>query len=120
MKSSKLLAPLAAVAIVLGSAASLVACSSDDSSANPQPTVHDSGTAADSTTGGDSSPGNDGATTMDSAVIDTGTCMSDATTCNSCYTPQQAAQDPYNACAPSTANCIKFDNSRVPANVPAP
>jgi hypothetical protein len=41
-------------------------------------------------------------------VIDTGSCTSDASACNSCYTAQQAEQDPLNACAPETANCIPF------------
>jgi hypothetical protein len=34
--------------------------------------------------------------------------MSDASACNSCYTAQQAAADPLNACAPETVNCIPF------------
>jgi hypothetical protein len=34
--------------------------------------------------------------------------MSDAATCNSCYSATQAAQDPLNACAPETVNCIPF------------
>ena len=119
MKSSTLFAPLAAVAIILSAAAGLGACSSDDSS-NPQPVVRDSGTAADSTTGGDSSTGGDTGTMMDSAALDTGSCMSDAASCNSCYSPTQNMADPYNACSSATANCIKFDNTRVPANVPAP
>ena len=118
MKYSTLFAPLAAVAIILSAAAGLGACSSDDSS-NPQPVVRDSGAAGDSTTGGDTSTGGDTGTT-DSAALDTGSCMSDAANCNSCYSPTQNMADPFNACSPATASCIRFDNTRVPANVPAP
>ncbi len=118
MKTSKLLAPLAAAAILLSLAATFVACSSDDSS-TPGPTTHDSGTAADSSMNTDSGVVGDSGGMQDTGVIDTGSCVSDAATCNSCYSPMQNMQDPYNACAPSTANCIPFNNgTRVPANVP--
>lgn len=117
MKSSKLFAPLAAVAIVLSSAAAIVACGGDDSS-QPGPTPRDGGTT-DTSVGNDTGTGGDTGPGQDTGVPDTGSCMSDAATCNSCYSPMQAAQDPYNACAPSTANCIPFNNTtRVPANVP--
>lgn len=117
MKTSKLLAPLAAAAIVLSSTAMFVACSSDNA-ATPGPTSHDSGTGSDSSMNTDTGGGGDTGA-MDTGVIDTGSCVSDAATCNSCYSPMQNMQDPYNACASSTANCIPFNNgTRVPPNVP--
>jgi hypothetical protein len=119
MKSSTLFAPLAIAAILASSAAALVACGGDDSNANPQPQQHDSGTGVDGSMTGDSGGNSDSGGNMDSGLPDTGNCVSDAATCNSCYSAMQAAQDPYNACAPSTANCVPFANgTRVPANVP--
>jgi hypothetical protein len=55
------------------------------------------------------------ASLLDTNLPDVGTCTSDASTCNSCYTP---AQDPLNGCSPATVNCIPFDNSRVPSGAP--
>ena len=52
---------------------------------------------------------------VDVGLPDVGACKSDATTCNSCYTP---AQNPLNGCSPATVNCIPFDNTRVPAGAP--
>jgi hypothetical protein len=99
-----------------------VACSGDDNSGNPTPTV-DSGsgsdvttTGNDSSTGTDSSSGSDTSTASDAPSLDTGACKSDAGTCNSCYTAAQAAADPFNACSPYTTNCIKFDATRVPTH----
>jgi hypothetical protein len=114
MKTNKLTLALATFALTF-SAAAFVACGGDDSS-QPGPTPRDGGAT-------DSSIQTDGSNPSDSAsdsnmVIDTGACVSDAATCNSCYTQQQAQQDPYNACSPATANCIPFDTTRVPANVP--
>jgi hypothetical protein len=116
----KLLLTLSSIAIVFASSATFVACSSDDSNGNPAPAPLDASTAMDSSNTIDSAPGVDGSTpdsgTVDSAP-DVGSCVSDAATCNSCLTP---AQDPLHACSPASANCIPFDNTRVPANVPQP
>jgi hypothetical protein len=125
------------LAIVLGSL-SLVACSSD--SANPGPTVFDSGadvarmTVPDSTTAHPDAKVDTGTTKsvdgyvappvdagmdalpfIEAGLPDVGACTSDAATCNSCYTQ---AQNPLNACAASTVNCVPFDNTRVPAGAP--
>jgi len=35
-------------------------------------------------------------------------CAPDASTCNSCVTPQQ---DPYNACSSFTGGCVPFDDT---------
>jgi hypothetical protein len=92
---------------LLGSAtaAGMVACSSSDN--NNGPTNHpDSGSPPN-----DSGGGQDSATSCQPA--------GDAGTCNANVTPQQ---DPYNACSSATANCIPFDDTRVPkdpsCNVP--
>lgn len=128
MNTRKLFLKLAGVSLVAISAgaASLVACSGDSSNGgNPAPTGGDSGSSSDVTMGGDTSPGDDssmGSDTgtssggdsgggMDVVTIDTGGCMSDASTCNTCYTASQAAVDPYNACSPYTVNCVPFSNS---------
>jgi hypothetical protein len=58
----------------------------------------------------------DTSTPTDAPSLDTGSCKSDAGTCNSCYSSAQAAADPYNACSQYTANCIKFDSTRVPSH----
>jgi hypothetical protein len=128
---------LAAVAVGLASAMTVfVACSSDDN-ANPGPvTPFDSGPTADtyvppvdapvgpqpeaSTADGGPST-SDGSTpdanqiVIDANLPDVGNCVSDAATCNSCYTP---AQNPLNGCSPYSVNCIPFDNTRVPSGAP--
>jgi hypothetical protein len=124
MNTRKIYFRLAVAALVASvSSFAFVACSSDDSNNTPGPSSHDSG-ATDSTTssGGDSSGSGSGSDTgaMDSNTIDVGSCVSDASTCNSCYNAMQAQQDPYNACSPYTANCIPFDKSRVPMHPMVP
>lgn len=116
------LARVAAIGLAATLASVLaVACSGDDNSGNPQPTT-DSGAAPDGTTpGDDSSTGSDSSTVADTGSIDalsldTGSCKSDASTCNTCYTAGQAATDPYNACSQYTANCVSFDPTRVPSH----
>ena len=117
MKTTHLLAPLAGIAIALAATAGLVACSSDDTNGgNPTPT-RDGGGGMDSSMGMDTGSQTDTGGGSDSSNDVNTNCMSDAANCNSCVTP---AQDPYNACSSATANCIKFDNSRVPPNVPSP
>ncbi len=113
---------LSSLALVFASTATFVACSSDDSNANPAPAPLDASTGND--TGVDSGPtadtgGGNGDSSADASVDapDATPCTTDAATCNSCVTPQQ---DPLHACSPATANCIPFDNTRVPANVPQP
>jgi hypothetical protein len=122
MNTNKLLVTLASVVFAVASSTAVVACSSDDSS-NPAPapldasTGNDTGAGADTGATTDSGGHADTGTTTDSGTPDTGPCTSDAATCNSCVT---AATDPLHACSPATANCIPFDNTRVPANVPQP
>lgn len=86
-------------------------CSSGGSN-NPGPSSHDAGNDTTSSSSGGTASSSGGTTNdsggSDAPVIDTGSCTSDASTCNSCYTASQAAQDPLNACAPETANCIPF------------
>ncbi len=109
MSSRNLSARFALLALVVtAGSASAYGCSSSNSS-NPAPSTHDSGTDVTTNDGSGSSSGggNDGSMN-DSPSLDTGSCMSDASTCNSCYTASQAAADPLNACAPETANCIPF------------
>jgi hypothetical protein len=128
--------PFAALLAILAfSGADMLACSSD--SANPTPTVFDSGADSKTPKKGDSGgtphvdsgtgPGSPDATmpTRDAAhdaivqieatLPDVGACMPDAMACNSCYTP---AQNPLNGCSPATVNCIPFDNTRVPSGAP--
>jgi hypothetical protein len=118
---------LATIALGLSSASLvLVACSSDDNSNNPPITVVDSGAQQDSTVtpSGDSGPGPgtdssvppvDSGPLPDSNLPDVGNCVSEASTCNSCYT---VVQDPLGACSPYSVNCIPFDNTRVPSSAP--
>jgi hypothetical protein len=82
--------------VAVGSA--VAACSDDSTDAAPMPR-NDGGNNQD--TGSASDGGND---------VDP-SCQSDASTCNSCTTP---ANDPYNACSEQAANCVPFDNNRVP------
>jgi hypothetical protein len=109
MNTRKLSLRLAALALVATAASGAVyGCSSDDSnSSNPGPSSHDGG-GNDGTVSSNDSGGSDAGNVSDAPVIDTGSCVSDASTCNSCYTPTQAQQDPLNGCAPETANCIPF------------
>jgi hypothetical protein len=88
---------------------------------NPMPTLHDSGT--DSTTGHpDAGHPRDGGGPTDTGVVDspgipdTGSCKSDSSACNSCYTDAQAASDPLNACSEYAKNCVSFDPTRVPTH----
>jgi hypothetical protein len=113
---------VAAIGLAATLASALAAaCSGDDNGGNPQPTT-DSGVTPDGTTSGDdSSTGGDSSQTADSSAVDspsldTGSCKSDASTCNTCYTAAQAAADPYNACSQYTANCVSFDPARVPTH----
>lgn len=112
---------IASLTALVGIALSAVvaACSSDSTGDNTKPTVHqDSGTPNQPDTSVmPIPPASDGGGVdpIDAALPDVGACKSDASTCNSCYTP---VQDPVNGCSPAAANCIKFDNTRVPANVP--
>jgi hypothetical protein len=104
MKTHKLTLRLGIAALtVIASCLTFAACSSDDTT-NSGPTAHDGGN--DATV---DSPANDA--TPDNATDSN--CTSDAGNCNSCVTPQQ---DPLNACAPGTANCISFDKGRVPSH----
>jgi hypothetical protein len=115
---------LAAIAIGLATAIGFVAgCSSDDSSNNPIIPV-DAGPQPDSTvpTTDSSTPGQDSSTPVtdsgslpDTNLPDVGNCVSDAATCNSCYT---ITQDPRNACSPYSVSCIPFDNSKIPSGAP--
>jgi hypothetical protein len=86
---------------------------------NPMPTQRDSGT--DSTTshadGGGHMDGGGGDTGgMDTSLPDTGSCKSDSSACNSCYTDAQASTDPLNACSEYAKNCVSFDKTRVPSH----
>jgi hypothetical protein len=119
MKTKSFFVGLSSLALVFSTAATFVACSSDDN-ANPSPTPLDASGGND--TGVDSGPradtgGGDSSSDAPNDAPDAAPCASDAATCNSCVTPQQ---DPLHACSPATANCIPFDNTRVPANVPSP
>jgi len=127
MNTRKIVLNLGAVSLLaLGASLGAAACSGDSSSNNPTPTQTDSGMGTDSTMmmGDDSSTGDSAATTdssmttdsgtvQDTSLPDVGNCMSDASNCNSCYTP---SQDPLNACSPYTANCVSFDKTRVPSH----
>ena len=117
MNTNRLLVTLASLALAVAGSTAVVACSSDDN-ANPAPAPLDASSSTDSSadTGPDTGGGN-GDSSTDGGAPDATPCTSDATTCNSCVTPQQ---DPLHACSPATANCIPFDNTRVPANVPQP
>ena len=119
MNSPKLSLRLVYVVLTLAAGATMAyGCSSDSSNNNPGPSSHDGGgtdsTASGSGGGSGGSSGSSSGTVGDSSggadvpIIDTGACTSDASSCNSCYTAAQAAQDPLNACAPETVNCIPF------------
>lgn len=106
----------AALLLAAGTTSGLVACSSD-TAADKGPTAQkDSGTPNQPDTSTTPPNGSDsGEPPIDAALPDAGDCKTDASTCNSCYTPQQ---DPVNGCSPVTVNCIPFDSKRVPANAP--
>jgi hypothetical protein len=107
-------------------------CSGDDSAVDSGPTARDSGIDSSTTATTDSgkeqkdgtTPGSDARTENDAGdagdaledvvSLDTGACVSESGSCNTCYDDAQAAANPYNACSPFTATCIKFDPSRVP------
>jgi hypothetical protein len=115
MNSQKLSLRLTTLAFVAATACvTAYGCSSSNDNGNPGPSSHDGGNAdstASSSSGGSSGSSSgtgDSSGGADVPVIDTGSCTSDASTCNSCYTAQQAAEDPLNACAPETVNCIPF------------
>ncbi len=125
------LAAASMLAMAVGSFAG--ACSSNSNGGNPAPSGDDGGDATSSSSSGAGSSSGTGSSSGSSSgagsssgsssggLPDTGACMSDASTCNSCYTAQQAMQDPLNACSPYTANCTPFSNkTRVPGwpNVP--
>ena len=87
-----------------------------DASHFPDGASGSGGTAGSGTKGRGGSSGSGGAsgsggTAGDSGLPDTGTCKSDSSSCNSCYTDAQAGADPYNACSPYTKNCLKFSGS---------
>jgi hypothetical protein len=103
------LAFVASIAAVASVAA--YGCSSGDNSGNPTPSGHDAGGDSTASSSGGDSGGSSGQDAP--SPIDTGSCTSDASTCNSCLT---AAQDPLNACAPETVNCQPFSASRVPTH----
>jgi hypothetical protein len=83
-----------------------------DDSSTDSPTGDD---GADVTTGDDG--GEDAGDGSEDAVsLDTGpNCVSDSSTCNSCYDDAQAAENPFNACSQYTKDCVPFDKTRVPA-----
>jgi hypothetical protein len=108
--STKRYSILVAVSLCLAPLAGFAACSSDD--ANPAPvTPHGDGGPTNKPDGSlpgdkDAGPGdNDSGPAIDANLPDVGNCTSDASVCNSCYTPQQ---DPVNGCSPAAANCIPF------------
>jgi hypothetical protein len=97
---------LPALAAILSTVLISWGCGGGDNS-NPAPTVRDSGT--DSTmsqpeTGGHDSGAIDAG--HETSLPDTGSCMSDSSSCNTCYTDAQAAADPLNACSTYTKNCV--------------
>lgn len=99
---------------------SVAGCGGTNAS-NPTPTLHDSGT--DSTMGHpdgghpqDSGGSNDTGAADSPTIPDTGSCKSDSSACNTCYTDAQAASDPLNACSDFAKNCVSFDPTRVPTH----
>jgi hypothetical protein len=115
MNARKLSLRLAALALVATTMSlSFFEGCGGGSNSNPTPTKRDSGpdstnppdTGGKTDTGGGGDSGNDAG--ADVGLPDTGSCKSEASTCNTCYTDAQAATDPYNACSPYTANCHQF------------
>jgi hypothetical protein len=95
--------------LVLGGSILPFAGCGGESNNNPAPTQRDSGT--DTTTSHpEAGSGQDGAgggdTGHETSLPDTGSCESDSSSCNTCYTDAQAATDPYNACSPYAKNCV--------------
>jgi hypothetical protein len=110
MNSLKLSRRLGTLALVAATAClTAYGCSSSNTN-NPAPSSREGGadSTASSSSGSSSGSAGDSSGGADVPVIDTGSCVSDASSCNSCYTAQQAASDPLNACAPATVNCIPF------------
>ena len=136
MNTHKLTFGVATLALVATTLSLFVStgCSGDDSTADSGPTNRDSGGSSDSTTGttdsgkekkDGTSPNSDAPVETDAGgdasdapedvvSLDTGACVSESGSCNTCYDDAQAAANPYNAGSPFTANCIKFDPARVP------
>ncbi|MGA2450132.1 MAG: hypothetical protein ABTD50_15740 [Polyangiaceae bacterium] len=104
--------------LVLASAASATGCS-DDSTTGPSSHLDsgsiDTGTspgidaAMDAATMGDDGGGTNGDAASDSAPA----CISDATLCNSCSTPD-AADYFYNSCGSQLTNCVPFTGTVPP------
>lgn len=119
MNAHKLTVRLTALALVATTASALAffGCGGTNDT-NPMPTQRDSG--ADSTTnhpdGGGQPDGGGETGGMDTSLPDTGSCKSDSSSCNSCYTDAQATTDPLNACSEYAKNCVPFDKTRVPSH----
>jgi hypothetical protein len=106
-----------ALASATGSILLAVGCSSS-STPEPAPTSKDSGSdsaIADSASRKDTGVESDAHirsdasdASEDAVSLDTGACVPESSTCNSCYTDAQAAADPYNTCSPYTASCVPF------------
>ena len=106
MNATKL--TLAAIGIALVTTAATLSlfsgCSSSGNS-EPAPTIRDSG--PESSTHSDSGHDATGDTApTETSIPDTGSCSSDSSACNTCYTDAQTAQDPLNACSAYTKNCV--------------
>jgi hypothetical protein len=119
---------LAAVGLtLLGTTGAIVACSSSTTNVQP-PTdagTHDS-TTPTKDSGGGGKPTKDSGSVSDGQVtdapspgLDAGGCVSDSSTCNSCFSFPEAGdvQVSPNACSSSVGNCIQFTGS-VPDGAP--
>jgi hypothetical protein len=122
---------ISAVGLILVGATggAVVACSSSTPAQITPPT--DSGTPTDTSTGKDSGkPTKDGgvkpsdsglpeASDSGTGLADVGSCVSDSSLCNSCYSFPDAvdAEVPFNACSSAVGNCVKFTGS-VPDGAP--
>jgi hypothetical protein len=113
-------------------AASLVlaaSCGGNDNG-NPAPTTRDAsssgkdGGASDARVGHDAGSdvtvashdaGAGDTSTAPDVSLDTGSCVTDSSACNSCYSDAQAAANRYNACSAYTKNCVPFTTT-VPAH----
>jgi hypothetical protein len=118
----KLTFGIATFAVVATTASILLSAGcSNSTTAEPTPT-HDSGTDTATADSGKEGGGKEGDSGKDAArdapadvlLVDTGSCVSETSTCNSCYTDAQAQADPYNTCSTYTAACVPFDPTRVP------
>jgi hypothetical protein len=128
MNARKITASFAAIAFLSGttSALSFAGCGGGNSNPVPDASFNDSP--------GQDSPKSDSPVTQpeggtpeggikDSAPeatvpdvsLDTGSCVSDSSACNSCYDDAQVAADPYNGCSAYTKNCVQF-TTPVPAH----